>query len=478
MKTITLTLCRLNALLVKILILLMASSISFNAKALYFEALAVPNLPVQKRLPIKPAIKKPLDKVSNKIEQVINKPLPSITDALPETIQVLDKSGNPIFKEVTLKDGSRAVEHQWIVMLNQNDVFQLQQSIEKNKWPIEIVSQQRFNALATTLVTFKVSSTMDDRQSLSVVFSKQAMQTLDRNHVYRPQQVSINTDSQILANRSVVDRQNKNTSIQGNQTVCDKPVNIGVIDTAINLNHELFKNRNIQQKIFLPKDAVEPTSHGTAVVGRFFVQPESPETSALTGSFRQTAPLANHANVKLASVFYSRENATQGAALQHLLEGINWLINQQVPVINMSLTGPDNRLLKLVIDAAIAKGVIIVAAAGNEGPAAAPVYPAGYKKVIAVTAVDNEQNIYRWANQGEYIDFAALGVSVFTARSNGGFGIETGTSMAAPVVTAAIACHGFKGDLTVDELINRLAQSVLDLGDKGRDPVFGIGLIE
>ena len=101
--------------------------------------------------------------------------------------------------------------------------------------------------------------------------------------------------------------------------------------------------------------------------------------------------------------------------------------------------------------------------------------------MVAVTAVDNNDEIYRWANQGEYIDFSALGVLVKTARvSNGSgyeYGLESGTSIATPVVTAKVACQIIK-DKTKKNIISNLELEAIDLGDPGRDPVYGYGKLE
>ena len=161
----------------------------------------------------------------------------------------------------------------------------------------------------------------------------------------------------------------------------------------------------------------------------------------------------------------------------NLVRALNWLVEQKVIVINMSLAGPDNKILALAIQKTIQSGIAITAAAGNEGPAAPPAYPAAYPDVIAVTAVDNAQKIYRWANRGAYIDFAAIGVGVLTARSTGGLGKETGTSMAAPKVTAAVACIANGTQQPLPAMLEALKQHVIDLGAPGRDPVFGDGLL-
>ena len=237
-------------------------------------ALAVPNLPtqklpVQKRLPVPSSVKKQLDNATNKAEEAIDKPLPSITDAIPETSLVKDQSGNVLFKEVTLDDGSRAIERQWMIMLSQPELLQLTTSIEQEMWPMVIVDKQLFNALDKTLVTFTVSKQFDKRTKLASLFSKQAANTLDRNHVYRPQNQMVVASEKPLLNT---------TKTSDFAAVCSHPVTIGVMDTSIDLLHELFEDKDIQQKIFLPDNATIPTSHATAVVGRFFYQNHPGET--------------------------------------------------------------------------------------------------------------------------------------------------------------------------------------------------------
>jgi subtilisin family serine protease len=158
------------------------------------------------------------------------------------------------------------------------------------------------------------------------------------------------------------------------------------------------------------------------------------------------------------------------------------MLEQEVAVINMSLAGPDNNILERVISAATDKGAFIVAAAGNEGPAAATVYPAGYENVIAVSAIDKRKQPYRWSNRGDYIDYTALGVNVLSAQPQQSLGKESGTSMAAPMVSAALACLWFEhkkhNTLNRATVLNQLLDQAVDLGPKGRDPIFGVGAIQ
>jgi len=118
----------------------------------------------------------------------------------------------------------------------------------------------------------------------------------------------------------------------------------------------------------------------------------------------------------------------------------------------------------------------VVAAAGNEGPIEAAVHPAAYPEVVGVTAVDRFQRIYRFANRGDHIDFAAPGVAVWTSVGPAG-SEQTGTSFAAPWVTAILANELALASGDLDAVLARLAAESTDLGAPGRDPVFGHGLV-
>jgi subtilisin family serine protease len=159
-------------------------------------------------------------------------------------------------------------------------------------------------------------------------------------------------------------------------------------------------------------------------------------------------------------------------------KGLDWLLEQQASVVNVSLTGPDNRLLHEVIKRLSARNIVVIAAAGNGGPGAPPAFPAAYPEAIAVTAVDQLLRPYRLANRGEYLTLAAPGVRIWTPGPRGGQ-YSDGTSFAAPYVTAVAALlRNQQPDLNPAALIDRLRNSARDLGSPGKDPVFGWGLVQ
>lgn len=249
----------------------------------------------------------------------------------------------------------------------------------------------------------------------------------------------------------------------GNGGSCAVPdAVIGLVDTSINVEHETFRSSRIEVHRLDP-DAHDASGqqHGTAVA------------SLLVGTGPNGTPgLLPGARLVAVDAFKANDRADA----YDLVRAIDRLVAEDAGVINMSISGPDNALLAKAVELVASNGIDIVAAAGNEGPGGDPVYPAAYERVIAVTAVDRSKRIYRRANHGDYIDLAAPGVEVWVAASIKGTRPKTGTSFAAPFVTAAVVLAR-AGEPGRDGAAVLLAQRAEDLGDPGKDPVFGSGLL-
>ncbi len=403
---------------------------------------------------VKQQLKTNVEKIKPKVELKKIKPdfLISTTDQLlnpllklPQDLPVLNRNGQVALVEVEVENGWRAIQQEWLIILDDTELASLQ------NLPVKIVEQTFLVELEMTLVRFRAPPELDSLEALTKRLPENMAKRLDRNHVYSPQTASANIPA---------------ADIQG-KTVCHHPVKIGMIDTAIQLGHPAFSASVINQKIitknFLEETLPEPEAHGTAVAG------------LLVGKGDELIPFTPDASLYAASVFYTRNDYAQGATMMSLVRALNWLMMEKVSVVNMSLTGPDNQILAKAISKTLSQGTAVVAAVGNEGPAVRVMYPAAYPGVIAATAVDSNQKIYRWANRGPQVYFSAPGVSVLTARSDGKYGHESGTSMAAPVISAYVACELVSKDLK-DALVN-LQTRALDLGKPGRDPVFGFGLL-
>jgi hypothetical protein len=247
---------------------------------------------------------------------------------------------------------------------------------------------------------------------------------------------------------------------------CARTTRIGVVDTGYDAGHPAFINRAIQRNRHAAKGHERsPDWHGTGVL------------ALLAGDTKSGTPgLVPDASFFLADIFYADTDGAPASDTASLLQALDWLDEKKVAIINLSLTGPPDELLKKAIAGLSSKGVIFIAAVGNDGPSAPPSYPAAYGPVIAVTAVTSELKSYRYASRGEHVDVAAPGVDIWTALPNGQAGYHSGTSFAVPYVTAVVAAvYGDMAKKTKEEFWKRV--SIVDLGEPGPDPVYGRGLL-
>lgn len=240
---------------------------------------------------------------------------------------------------------------------------------------------------------------------------------------------------------------------------------IGLIDGPVDRNHPALAGVEIVSRSFLTDNDREPSmDHGTAVAA--LLAGEDP--AGILGGFAPGADL-------YAASAFSEIRQEPGVDIERIATAMEWLLGQDVRLINMSFAGPANPVLADVLNRAAGREAVMVAAAGNDGREQAA-YPAAHPEVIAVTAVDAAFRRYGAANFGEHIEFAAPGVDLFVASERGG-SYASGTSYSAPIVAALAARLGAGGGLTADALRARLRGSAVDLGPDGFDAQFGWGLV-
>jgi subtilisin family serine protease len=149
-------------------------------------------------------------------------------------------------------------------------------------------------------------------------------------------------------------------------------------------------------------------------------------------------------------------------------------MREGVQVLNLSFAGNADPIVDKLVDAAIQKGIVVVASAGNGGPGAPPAYPAALPGVIAVTAVDKNERVFSRANRGDYIDLSAPGVGILTTAPRSSFQVSSGTSLATAHVTGTIALLKALNPRFNPESLKHTAT---DLGQPGFDRDYGHGLI-
>ncbi|WP_282608503.1 S8 family serine peptidase [Pelagibius sp. Alg239-R121] len=244
---------------------------------------------------------------------------------------------------------------------------------------------------------------------------------------------------------------------------------IGLIDSGLDRTHPALAEQSIVLKSFLNGEKTsEGLEHATGIaallVGR-------PGVGTPTG-------LLPAARLYIAEVFQRDAKGTTRASTLTISIALNWLAEEGLRVVNLSFAGPRNAVFSANLAQASRQGMVLIAAAGNFGSEAPPAFPAAEESVIAVTAVDSRHHLYVKASRGSYIDFAAPGVDIWTAKPGGGGAYRSGTSFAAPYVTAIVAAElSLNPRLSTGLLSESMRRNALDIGLAGKDDHFGWGLV-
>lgn len=236
---------------------------------------------------------------------------------------------------------------------------------------------------------------------------------------------------------------------------------VGLIDGGVQRNHPVFSGVSIHEHGCA--GGTVPSEHGTAVA------------SLLVGHGDHFNGAAVGAELYSADVYCG---LATGGAVDEVADAFAWLSRERVPVINISLVGPANGLLEQVVRIVTARGHIVVAAVGNDGPGAPPLYPAAYPAVVAVTGVDSHRRVLVEACRGKHVDFAAPGADMAAAGLDAEFALVRGTSFAAPIAAGLFARQLTDVDRAhAESVVAALTAQAIDLGARGPDKVYGNGLV-
>lgn len=242
-----------------------------------------------------------------------------------------------------------------------------------------------------------------------------------------------------------------------------KTIRLAIVDSGIAAGHPDFVGRIAVQKDFVNNDPIaeDNDGHGTHVAG---------VAGANTGNRYGVAGGCFACGLIIAKVLGSG-----GGYDSDIADGIIWSANNGAHVINLSFGGPgSSSVLENSVNFATGKGAVLVAAAGNEDTSI-PIYPAAYPNVIAVAATDKYDRRASFSNYGDWVDIAAPGVNIVSTLP-GGYGYKSGTSIAAPHVSALAALLRNQGR-TASQIRYQMQRTAVDLGAPGRDLYYGYGRI-
>lgn len=248
-------------------------------------------------------------------------------------------------------------------------------------------------------------------------------------------------------------------------------VKVAVLDTGINLSHPDLIDNIVLAKDFTgsPVGAEDVAGHGTHCAG------------IIAGVDNGLGIIGVAPSAKLYAGKVLGDNGN--GSYDWIIKGIQWAMENDVDIISMSLgsAGAPPRQLHKVIKQAYKQGILMIAATGNENGEVC--YPAAYDEVIAVSATDDKGVRANFSNYGLENEIAAPGVEILSTYKNKGYARLSGTSMATPIISGAAALYMshyknmFQARPTVMEVHDFLIESVTDVGEIGRDNLYGAGII-
>jgi subtilisin family serine protease len=310
-----------------------------------------------------------------------------------------------------------------------------------------VLRETGLKELGARIVTLQAPPAMSTKRALKELRKLDPGGTYDFNHLY--------TETGAIETAAQPDPTVPTPSQSG------AGLRIGMIDRGVDATHTVFRDSKVH--LHGCGDRPMPDPHGTAVA------------SLIAGQAAQFHGAAPGAEIYAADVFCG---AVRGGSVDLIADAFAWLVAENVPIINVSLVGPRNMMVEYVVKAVISRGHVVVAAVGNDGPAAPALFPASYDGVIGVTAVDAHQKVIIEAGRGPQVDFAAPGADMAAAIPGQSFGSVRGTSFAAPIVTGLLASQlAGIGQSHAEAAITTLIDEAIDLGAKGPDAVYGNGLV-
>jgi len=238
-------------------------------------------------------------------------------------------------------------------------------------------------------------------------------------------------------------------------------IRLAVIDSGIDAKH-----RELAGSVVDSFDALATSEgahvHGTGIAGAIVAH------ARLMGS----APAAQLVAIR---AFSGAANGAQSNSYV-ILKSLDYAARQNARIINMSFAGPKDPLIERGIEAAAARNIVMIAAAGNAGAKSPPLYPAANPHVIAVSATDAQDHLFQASNRGSYVAVAAPGAELFLPAPDEKYQMTSGTSFSAAYVSGLAALMLERNPaLKPVELRALLEKTARDLGSPGRDDLFGAG---
>ncbi len=286
------------------------------------------------------------------------------------------------------------------------------------RYDLSQVETQNFALIGSSLYRWRVGGSRTVSSVINAAGGENIVASIQPNYYFALQDAAaVKGDaSQYVLNELQID--------QAHQIATGKNVLVAVIDSEIDAKHPDLAG-TIVRNLDALGGAEAPHLHGTAMAGAISAH----------GKLLGIAP---DAQILAAHAFDDTAGIAKGTSFA-IYKSLQWAADNSARVVNMSFAGPADPTLRRLLAAAYDKGIVLIAAAGNAGPQAEPAYPAADPNVIAVTATDSDDHIFKMANRGRYVAVAAPGVDIIALAPSDTYELSTGTSIAAAHVSGIAA---------------------------------------
>ncbi|CAH1659815.1 Subtilase family protein [Hyphomicrobiales bacterium] len=347
------------------------------------------------------------------------------------------------------------------------------------RFNLTVLERRPINLLGVTIIRARLPRGQTVLAMVRALAADQRVASAQPNHIFRLQQDSALRDEQPAPTAAGANTTTAASSVGDSTDLASlqyalealklrpaqaiaqgKGVTVAVIDSAIDGAHPELAGSLAPQS-----SARKPSPHGTGIAG-------------IIAAHARMIGAAPAVSILGIDAFSESGDGASGTSLD-VVSGLDTAVNHNADIANLSFAGPRDALLSRALRASSQRGLLLIAAAGNGGPKAAPAFPAAHPDVIAVTAVDVETRIYDKAAIGPHVAAAAPGVDILVPIPGGAYEQSSGTSFAAAYVSGTAALlRETRTELTAAELRAALTTTARDLGPKGHDHMFGAGLVD
>jgi filamentous hemagglutinin family protein len=321
-------------------------------------------------------------------------------------------SGTPALTETRYRD------NEVVLQLGNGTAEQVAEIARK--LGLEVLAMEDFGLLGRKVYRFRITGGLSVRDAIKALEANKLAAQAQPSYQFELAQQADPAPSQGDSAQYIV---GKLRLAEVHKLATGAGVRIAVIDSEIDGRHPDLEGV-IAERFDAVGAEIAPHPHGTGMAGAI-------------ASHKRLTGIAPGARLLAIRAFGVDTGSAQGTSM-NIVKGLEWAVKEGAQIVNMSFAGPPDPILAQAIKALREKGIILIAAAGNLGPKSKPLFPGADQNVIAVSATDADDAIYKNSNRG-YITVAAPGVDILVPAPDGGYQLTTGTSVAAAHVSGVVA---------------------------------------